>query len=282
MECRGESVLVFDAETTGTDKRRDQVIELCVQFGLDASSENRVWRFRPDVPISTGAQAVHGISLDDVKDCPHFRERAVELRKVFDNAKVWSGYNLSFDIEMVSAEFQRLGQPALDTSDKIFVEAFRLWQRSEPRTLMDAHRRFVGDEFAQAHSATADVAATGRVLAGMLEHFNIEGDWNDIASICEPERKRWIGPSRHVQWDDAGRPVVGFGRHAGTPLVELAQGADKGYLRWILGQDFPKHVAEICQCALDSDPELFLRWVETHHGKAPVASAPEVTARAAG
>ena len=28
------NILIFDVETTGTDKQRDQVIELCAQFGL--------------------------------------------------------------------------------------------------------------------------------------------------------------------------------------------------------------------------------------------------------
>src|SRR5687767_15608084 len=51
-------ILVFDCETTGTDKKRDQIIELCVQFGLDDGAESTVWRFRPQTPISPGAQAV--------------------------------------------------------------------------------------------------------------------------------------------------------------------------------------------------------------------------------
>ena len=95
-------VIVFDVETTGTDKRRDQVIELCVQFGLEGGS-SQTWRIKPAVPISPGAQAVHGISMEDLEVCPLFGMVAGAIREVFDRAEVLVGYNLAFDIEMLQA-----------------------------------------------------------------------------------------------------------------------------------------------------------------------------------
>src|SRR5690606_27708698 len=93
-----ERVLVFDVETTGTDKRRDQVIELCVQFGIEPDARSQTWRIRPDVAISPGAQAVHGISAEDLVGCPRFPEVADAVRAIFDEADVLVGYNLAFDI----------------------------------------------------------------------------------------------------------------------------------------------------------------------------------------
>src|SRR5690606_29034132 len=172
MDDRG--VIIFDVETTGTDKRRDQIIELCVQYGLEGAS-SETWRIRPSVPISPGAQAVHGITMEDLALCPSFGQVAGAIRRVFDQARVLIGYNLAFDIEMLQAEFDRLGQQRLSLAGKQIIDPFRLWQRCEPRTLQDAHRRFVGEEFTSAHSATADVAATGRVLRGMLDRFRLAG-----------------------------------------------------------------------------------------------------------
>src|SRR5690349_21225889 len=102
-----DGVIVFDVETTGTDKRHDQVIELCVQYGLDQDGSllrHRTWRFRPSVPIHPGAQAVHGISMADLEDCPPFAACADEIAQVFAEARVIVGYNLAFDIDMVQAE----------------------------------------------------------------------------------------------------------------------------------------------------------------------------------
>jgi DNA polymerase-3 subunit epsilon len=256
-------VMVFDVETTGTDRRRDQVIELCMQFGLADDAPKRTWRFLPEVPIHPGAQAVHGIAIEDLDDCPPFASAAEEIAAIFARAEVIVGYNLAFDIDMLQAEYERLRLPMLDLSGKKIVDPFRLWQQCEPRSLQHAHQRFVGERFAAAHTASADVAATGRVLQGMLRHFGLDGrDWTDIAGVCDPQGRSqaaWIGGTRHFQWD-AGAVVVGFGKHAGKPLHVLARTEDATYLRWMIEKDFPSHVQDLCQQALDLPAEDFLAW----------------------
>lgn len=252
-------IVVFDVETTGTDKQRDQIIELCVQFGLDDHAESRTWRMRPSVIMNPGAQAVHGISMDDLANCPPFSDLADELRALFVEAEILVGYNLRFDIDMLQAEYLRLGHPPLDLSSKLVVDPFRLWQQCEPRSLMDAHKRFAGGEFEAAHSAAADVAATGRVLRGMVKSFGLVEDWEQVADVCEPARASWIEGSNHLRWDE-DQLVIGFGKHAGTMLTALASGPEADYLRWIIGKDFPVHVLETCKQALDLDAADFEAW----------------------
>lgn len=187
MEATLSNIAVFDCETTGIDFAKDQVIELCVQHGLEDDAHRTVWRIKPSVPIAPAAQAVHGITEAELADCPTFAEVAEEIAKVFAAVDVFVGYNIAFDIEMLQAEYARLGLPPLQLAGKKIVDAFRLWQQFEPRSLQHAHRRFVGDSFSAAHSASADVAATGRVLSGMLRAFNLDGeDWSKIASVCAP------------------------------------------------------------------------------------------------
>ncbi|MGE0869132.1 MAG: exonuclease domain-containing protein [Kofleriaceae bacterium] len=277
-------VVVFDCETTGTDRIRDQIIELCVQHGLDGDdlSTHRIWRIKPDVPIHPGAQAVHGISAEDLEACPAFGAVADEIADVFAAADVIVGYNLAFDIDMLQAEYTRINRPLLDFTGKKIVDAFRLWQQCEPRSLQHAHQRFVGNEFAAAHTASADVAATGRVLSGMLRAFNLaDHGWEHIASISDPlaqqaARASWVGPSRHLR-RDGETIVVGFGKYEGAPLHELAAGPDRSFLRWVLERDFPVHVREICRAALDLPSEQFLLWANERYGQGvrppPVPSA---------
>jgi DNA polymerase-3 subunit epsilon len=270
-------IVVFDCETTGIDFAKDQVIELCIQHGLGDSATSQTWRIRPTVPIAPAAQAVHGITIEMLADCPPFAAFADEIAQVFAVADVIVGYNLSFDIDMLQAEYARLGRPPLELGGKKIVDAFRLWQQCEPRSLQHAHRRFVGDEFAAAHSASADVAATGRVLVGMLEHFDLaDRDWAQIASVCDPGRASWVGPSRHLRWD--GEVIVlGFGKHMGIALHELAAGPDRGFLRWVLDRDFPPHVMEICRAALEQPPHDLHAWARQRYGQpAPTAQPPFV------
>lgn len=268
-------IIVFDCETTGIDFTRDQVIELCVQHGLDDAAHSQTWRIKPAVAIHPAAQAVHGITMAELAECPPFGALADEIARVFACADVIVGYNLSFDVDMLQAEYARLGKPPLDLSGKQIVDAFRLWQQCEPRSLQHAHRRFVGDEFAAAHSASADVAATGRVLVGMLRHFNLhEQEWGQIASVCDPGRASWVGPSRHLRWENEVI-VLGFGKHLGAAVHELAAGPDRGFLSWVISKDFPPHVAEICRAALERQGDDFIGWARERFGQAaPTAQPP--------
>jgi DNA polymerase-3 subunit epsilon len=192
---QAQRIVVFDCETTGTNFSADQVIELCVQHGLHEDSPSQVWRIKPSAPIHPGARALHGISEEDLAQCPTFAELANEIAAVFAEAEVIVGYNIAFDIEMLQAEYVRLGRPPLDLSHTKIVDAYRLWQKFEPRSLQHAHKRFVGEGFASAHSASADVAATGRVLAGMLRHYGLSGDWDELAQKCERTRGEASAPA---------------------------------------------------------------------------------------
>ncbi len=298
----GPRIVIFDCETTGTDRLQDQVIELCVQRGLAESSPSQTWRIRPTVPIHPGAQAVHGITLAELAGCPPFAEVAESIARVFAEADVIVGYNIAFDIDMLQAEYTRIGKPLLDLNGKKLVDAFRLWQQCEPRSLQHAHQRFVGNGFAAAHSASADVAATGRVLIGMLRAFGLverpggpeagratdqpdealvlaTDDWEAIACKCDPQytsRASWVGPSRHLRWE-GDVVVLGFGKHSNAPIHQLAAGPDRSFLRWVVERDFPVHVGEVCRAALDLPGDEFLAWARQRFpslSPAPAQAAP--------
>ena len=271
-------IVVFDCETTGTDRTRDQVIELCVQHGLEDDAPSQVWRIQPQIDIHPGAKAVHGIAIEDLAACPTFADLADEIAEVFAQAEVIVGYNLTFDIDMLQAEYARIGRPWLELSEKKIVDAYRLWQQFEPRSLQHAHQKFVGEGFASAHTASADVAATGRVLAGMLKHYGLAGaDWELVAQKCDPqratmlaERASWVGPTRHLRWEGEVI-VVGFGKYLNAPLHELAAGPDRSFLRWVIEKDFPIHVSELCRAALDLPGEQFLAWAKDRYQAIPSA-----------
>ena len=212
---------------------------------------------------------VHGISMDDLKDCEPFSTHAPKIRRIFEKADIIVGYNVSFDLDMLQAEFQRAGVPLIDLPKKLIIDPYRLWQRMEPRTLQDAHRRFVGTEFEEAHSADADIRATARVLQAMIEEFKLAAaGWEKIADLCEPERRKWIGTSHHMQWKD-GVPVIAFGKHAGTALHELVAGPDSSYLDWMMTKDFPEHVKRICEGAVHHRGEALVTWIISEFGPLP-------------
>ena len=261
-----EVIAIIDVETTGVNTDRDQVIEFAVQKGLEEGAFNKAWRVRPSIPIPAAATAIHGISNEDVRECPPFSAIADLVRKVFTGSSIIVGYNVEFDIKMLQSEFRRLRQPPLELSRIKVIDPLELWRRSEPRRLEDAVRRFVGGEHVGAHAASADVAATGKVLTGMMQAFGLaDKNWDELSEYINPEKKNWIGPTHHFQWQN-GIPVVGFGKYKGTPVASVAQ-TDESYLPWIISQDFSPHVKEIAQAVLAKEPGEFMVWIQQQYGR---------------
>lgn len=238
-------MIILDTETTGLSTSSDQIIEICISVN-DAV---KVWRVRPTIAIPPAAAAVHGITDADVAHCPPFATVAPEIVTIVSAADVVVGFNLRFDLDILAAELARAGYQPLDLAGKQVVDVLRLWHHVEPRTLVAAHERFVGAPLDNAHAAAVDVAATGRVLEAMLDRFGLAGKaWPELAAIANPftGREKWIGPTHHVQWHDSGHAVFAFGKNSGQRIDAV----DPGFLRWVLGKDFPSHVKDICHLAL--------------------------------
>lgn len=242
-------IVVLDVETTGKERSRDQIVELCIQLGLDEHSECFNWRIRPAVPIHPDAQAVHGITMADLEGFPPFADIAPRVVAMLGAADVIVGYNVAFDLDVLQAELARAGYQPIDLAAKQIVDVLRLWHHVEPRTLVAAYEKFTGQAMTNAHAAGADVDATARVLTAMLERFGLSGKpWPELAAIANPftGREKWIGPTHHVQWHDSGHAVFAFGKNSGQRIDAV----DPGFLRWVLGKDFPAHVKDICHLAL--------------------------------
>jgi len=254
-------IVVLDVETTGKEKSTDQIIELCIRFGLGDDAEFRVWRIKPSIPIHPEAQGVHGISMEMLADCPSFQEALPEFLPLITEADLIVGYNVAFDLDMIQSELSRAKLPPI--SFKKVVDVLRLWHYAEPRTLVAAHAKFCKAELVNAHQASVDVAATARVLEAMLGAFGMtDKPWAEIAAISDPfaSRTTWIGPSMHVQWDERGCVVWGFGKHKGQQVSQ----SDRGFLRWVLGKDFPPHVKKICEVAMERR-QHFDDWIAQYY-----------------
>ena len=70
-------ILFFDIESTGLNVGKDRIVEIsALKVMPNGDQEIKTRRINPTIPISPEAQAVHGISNEDVKDCPTFNQIA--------------------------------------------------------------------------------------------------------------------------------------------------------------------------------------------------------------
>jgi len=96
-------------------------------------------RINPEMPIPPEATAIHGISDEDVKDCPTFKQIAKSLADQLEGCDL-AGFNSSrFDVPLLAEEFLRAGID-FDMSKRKFVDVQIIFHKKEQRTLEAAYR----------------------------------------------------------------------------------------------------------------------------------------------
>ena len=73
-------LVFFDLETTGINIVKDRIVEISyVKVFPNGKEETKTRRINPGMPIPPESTAIHGITDEDVKDCPTFKEIAKSL-----------------------------------------------------------------------------------------------------------------------------------------------------------------------------------------------------------
>ena len=133
-------LLFFDLETTGINIVKDRIIEISyVKVSPNGKEESRTFRVNPGMPIPPESTAIHGITDEDVKDCPTFKEIAKTLAKQIEGCDL-AGYNSNrFDIPMLAEEFLRAGVD-IDLNRRKFIDVQTIFHKMEQRTLSAAYK----------------------------------------------------------------------------------------------------------------------------------------------
>jgi len=77
MAYQPKPIIFFDLETTGISITQDRIVQIgAIKVMPDGSEEVKNVLINPTIPIPAGATAVHGISDEEVKDKPKFRQIA--------------------------------------------------------------------------------------------------------------------------------------------------------------------------------------------------------------
>lgn len=245
----GRPLVLFDLETTGTDRIQDRIVEIAAlrisESGDPATFDLRV---NPGIPIPREATEIHGISDEDVASSPRFAEVAPDVESFFEGADL-AGYNIrGFDVPLLAKEFERAGR-TFPMEGRRIVDAQTIFFRKEPRDLAAAVRVFAGREHAGAHAALADVVASAEVLAGQLTRY--EDLPRTVAGLHEfsaPDDSRWVDPDKRFSWRH-GQAVFAFGEHRGMKLRDVVE-KSPGYLQWFLRADFPAPAKKVVEEAL--------------------------------
>ena len=157
-------IVFFDLETTGLNITEARIVELSfLKVFPDGKEEVKSRRVNPEIPIPAEATAIHGITDEDVKDSPTFKQIAKSLAAQIEGCDL-AGFNSNrFDVPVLAEEFLRAGVD-FDMSKHKFIDVQIIYHKKEPRTLAAAYKFYCDKELLEAHSAEADTRATYEVL----------------------------------------------------------------------------------------------------------------------
>lgn len=186
--------LIFDTETTGVPHNKTapltdldnwpRVVQIAWQLhdcaGKLLSQHNYI--IRPDgFDIPFKAEQVHGISTRRAQEEGHpLAEVIGKFSKDLESTTALVGHNIEFDINILGAEFIRLGlkpDPLLEAkkvdTGLVSVDFCKLsggpgGKFKMPR-LSELHQKLFGKDFDDAHDASYDVAATARSFFGLVK-----------------------------------------------------------------------------------------------------------------
>jgi len=241
----------IDAESTGVDPRYARIVRLTVfVVQPDGSTTCRTALMSPGEPIPPGATAVHGITDDDVADCPSFRSYARSLAGTLDGCDL-AGFAIErFHLPLLQAEFMRAGV-AFDVSGRNVIDVMSIYHRLRPRHMDAAYAEFVGGDVPPRSDPEARTRAVFDVLLGQLRAQPELG--RDAASIVKWARgadDTWIDPDGRFTRSPSGEPVFAFGKHRGRLLSDVAE-TEPDYLEWLTGNpEFSAEVRELASSAL--------------------------------
>jgi len=240
----------FDIETTGTNIVTDRIVEISIyKIMPDEQKELRTNRINPTIHIPEEVVAIHGITDEDVKDCPTFDKLASGLNQFLAGCDL-AGYNSNkFDIPFIVEEFLRAGID-FELKGRRFVDVQNIFHKMEPRTLRAAYKFYCEKELIGAHGAEADTLATYEVLKAQLSKYQ-ETEYtdqdknlsipikNDVQSLHDfsfnAHFADFVG---HIVYNQKQVEVFNFGKHKGKPVEDIFR-IEPSYFDWMMKSDFP-------------------------------------------
>lgn len=230
-------IIFFDLETTGLDIANDRIIEIAyIKVYPNGNEESFTYRINPERSIPAESTAVHGITDEDVKDCPTFKQMASKIAADFKGCDL-AGYNSArFDLPMLAEEFLR-ADVDIDLSTRKMIDVQTIFHKKEQRTLSAAYKFYCQQDLVDAHAAMADTKATYEILQSQLDRYpDLQNDMAFLADYtCTSKNVDFAG---RIVYNDKGVEVINFGKYKGQPVVDVLKN-DPGYYGWILQADFP-------------------------------------------
>ena len=176
------NLAVFDLETTGLDLREARIVTACaVEIDQDGQivGPNQEWLADPGIEIPEAASNVHGVTTEIARANGRAAKEVVSelletLRDFFERGIPVVAFNAPYDFTILHYEALRHGLDPIHEPkpviDPMVLDKYVDTYRSGKRTLEVASRIY-GVQLQDAHNATADAVAAGRVAQAIARKY---------------------------------------------------------------------------------------------------------------
>lgn len=242
-------ICFFDLETTGTNIQHDRIIEIAVTKVFPSGEIVRKTNLiNPTIPIPPESIVFHGITDDDVKGKPTFKEVARDYAKLFEGADL-SGFNIvKFDVPVLVEEFLR-ADVEFDYSRKKIVDSQKIFHMMEKRTLKAAFQFYCGKNLDNSHSAESDTDASMEVLLAQIERYDSQdvtdtngnkvGEIrNDMDVLSKLTMENMVDLAGRMIRNPKGDIIFNFGKHRGKEVKGVLSKEDPAFYDWVMNGDF--------------------------------------------
>ena len=236
-------IIFFDLETTGVDTAKDRIVEISMaKIMPDGEEIVKTRKINPEMHIPEEATAIHGITDEDVKDCPTFAQVAKSLEQ-FIRGCYFGGFNSNrFYLPVLVEEFLRAGVD-VDFKRRKFIDVQNIFHKKEQRTLVAAYKFYCDKDLDDAHSAEADTLATYEVLKAQLERYpDLENDIDKLAEFST--RAETADYAGRILFNEKGEEIFGFGKYKGRSVEEVFR-MEPSYYAWMMNGDFPLYTKKV-------------------------------------
>lgn len=283
-------LIALDVETHDKcEPEKARIVELGFKIVYPDGRESKRWvsYVRPDMLISEGATAVHGITNDVVFGCqtcgksqedhenvpspvslltvndgPPIEVKGLGVDHSFDpwptfkelSANIAQGFTncdyAGYHVRFdirVIASEMERAGVQWSQGDARLLDSMHLWRIGQPRTLTDAVREFLGRGATKAHRALEDAEDALDVALAQLERWPQLP--RDLGKLHDLcFNSNNVDPDGKFTYDVDGEAVCSFGKWKNTKLRLIP----KDYLKWMVEKgDFSSDVKRISREALN-------------------------------
>lgn len=224
-----ENFVIFDLETTGLNKEKDQIIQFAaIKINKETNQiiDTKNLYIQPigQYQISIQAFFKHGIKPEFLKDKPYFKDVANEIIEFFKDSDIITYNGNNFDIPFLINEFAKASIEYTFTNKNCY-DVYLEEKRRNGLQLEDVYKRYKGKSMVDSglapHDALSDIKATYSIF--YAQQKNKEYD---------PEKI--VGDDNVIilkEFQGELCPCFNVGKYRDLSIA-FVQKIDKQYLNW--------------------------------------------------